>query len=288
MLQVARLAPRTLGDSAVRVADFIRGQQAEDGGFRDRAGRSDLYYTVFGIEALVALRQDLPAASLGAYLRSFGDGSGLDLVHAACLARAWASLPPAFRDDAPADALAARIAAHRSDDGGFAPRPGASDGTAYALFLAVGALQDLGRPLPPPAELLAALDRMKARDGGYANQAGAANGLTPPTAAAAALHRQLGVPADSGLARWLLARAHREGGFFAAPDAPMPDLLSTATALHALSGRDADLQPLREANLDFVDTLWSSRGGFFGHWADDALDCEYTFYGLLALGHLSL
>jgi geranylgeranyl transferase type-2 subunit beta len=288
MLQVARLAPRTLGESAPRVADFIHGQRAHDGGFRDRAGRSDLYYTVFGIEALVALREDLPAPSLTAYLRSFGDGAGLDLVHAACLARAWATLPPLFREGAPVDAIAARIAAHRSADGGFAPRTGDSDGTAYALFLAVGALQDLARPLPPAPELLTALERMRADDGGYANQAGASNGLTPPTAAAATLQRQLGAPADPALARWLLARAHEEGGFFAAPGAPMPDLLSTATALHALSGRHGDLEPLREANLDFVDTLWSSRGGFFGHWADDALDCEYTYYGLLALGHLSL
>jgi hypothetical protein len=37
-----------------------------------------------------------------------------------------------------------------------------------------------------------------------------------------------------------------------------------------------------------VDTLWSAEGGFHGHWADDHLDAEYTFYGLLALGHLSL
>lgn len=288
MLQVARLAPRTLGESAPRVAEFILGQRADDGGFQDRGGRSDLYYSVFGIEALVALREELPAPSVTTYLRSFGDGAGLDLVHAACLARAWATLPPPFRGEAPVDAIAARIAAHRSADGGFSPRTGDSDGTAYALFLAVGALQDLAQPLPPAPELLAALERMRAGDGGYANQAGAPSGLTPPTAAAATLQRQLGAPADPALGRWLLARAHEDGGFFAAPGAPMPDLLSTATALHALSGQHAELGPLREANLDFVDTLWSSRGGFFGHWADDALDCEYTYYGLLALGHLSL
>ena len=287
MLQVARLAPRMLGDSAGSVADFIRAQQADDGGFRDRGGRSDLYYTVFGIEALVALQQDLPAASVVAYLRSFGDGSALDLVHAACLARAWATLPAHLREDAPEDTLAARIVAHRSADGGFAPRPGETEGTAYALFLAVGALQDLRRPLPPAAELVPALERMRSEDGGYANQAGARSGLTPPTAAAAALKRQLGVPADPDLARWLLARAHVDGGFFATPGAPMPDLLSTATALHALSD-DPGVGRLREANLDFLDSLWSSQGGFFGHWADDALDCEYAFYGLLALGHLSL
>jgi hypothetical protein len=68
----------------------------------------------------------------------------------------------------------------------------------------------------------------------------------------------------------------------------MPDLLSTATALHALSCLDRPLSPAkREQCLDFIDTLWDAGGGFHGHWADDDLDAEYTFYGLLALGHLA-
>jgi hypothetical protein len=45
---------------------------------------------------------------------------------------------------------------------------------------------------------------------------------------------------------------------------------------------------VHERCLDFLDSLWSADGGFHGHWADDQLDSEYTFYGLLALGHLSL
>ena len=48
------------------------------------------------------------------------------------------------------------------------------------------------------------------------------------------------------------------------------------------------LEKIKEPCLDFVDTLWTSQGGFYGNWADDTLDCEYTYYGLLALGHLSL
>jgi prenyltransferase beta subunit len=65
-------------------------------------------------------------------------------------------------------------------------------------------------------------------------------------------------------------------------------LLSTATALHALSGLGEGLEPIRERCLDFVDTLWTNDGGFHGHWDDCALDVEYTYYGLLALGHLGL
>jgi prenyltransferase beta subunit len=276
MLQVARLAPRLLGESAPLVESFLRGQM-DGGGFRDRGGSRDLYYTVFGAEALIALRADLPADPLAGYLRTFGDGATLDLVHTACLARAWAALPPDLRARAPQQALAARIAELREEAR-----------TAYGLFLMVGALQDLVLPPPPAGEIDAALASLRAADGGYANHPGAAQGQTPATAAAVALRRQIGADPEPSLAAWLLARAHGDGGFFASPDAPMPDLLSTATALHALSGLHADIAPLREACLDFLDTLWSSRGGFLGHWADDVVDCEYTYYGLLALGHLSL
>ncbi len=67
----------------------------------------------------------------------------------------------------------------------------------------------------------------------------------------------------------------------------MPDLLSTATALHALSGMKTDIGPLKEAALDFVDTLWTGKA-FCGSWADDTADAEYTYYAMLSLGHLAL
>jgi hypothetical protein len=78
-----------------------------------------------------------------------------------------------------------------------------------------------------------------------------------------------------------------QGGFAAAPAIPAPDLLSTATALHALASVNVSLDPIRQPCLNFVQSLWTDAGGLRGHWADDAVDCEYTFYGLLSLGHLS-
>ena len=50
----------------------------------------------------------------------------------------------------------------------------------------------------------------------------------------------------------------------------------------------ASFEHVREPCLDFIDTLWTSRGAFFGNWEDDVADVEYTYYALLALGHLSL
>ena len=100
--------------------------------------------------------------------------------------------------------------------------------------------------------------------------------------------RNLRLPINLSVGEWLLAQAHPQGGFLAAPGAPLPDLLSTATALHTLAGLQVSFASLKEPCLDFIDTLWTNEGGFYGHWGDDHLDCEYAYYGLLALGHLSL
>ena len=289
MLQVARLAPRLLEDSARLVEAFLRGQMNADGGFRDRAGNSDLYYTVFGIEALFALRADVPMPGLEGYVRSFGDGAGLDLVHLACLSRAWANLPQHIEPDSPTrDAILRRIETFRSLDGGYHAEPGAAQGTLYGCFLALGAYQDLRAEIPDPVGIVRCVQSLRAADGGYANQQDVPLGLTPSTAAAVTLLRQLGEPVDPAVGAWLLSRCRPDGGFFATPLAPIPDLLSTATALHALAGMKVDLGGLKEPCLDFVDSLWSAQGAFVGSWEDDALDCEYTYYGLLALGHLSL
>jgi prenyltransferase beta subunit len=288
MLQVARLAPKVLGDAAGLVADFLRGQMNPDGGFKDRDGRSDLYYTVFGVEGLAALRADLPVGSLRTYLASFGDGEGLDLVHLACLARGWANFPQGTVSDATRAAILQRIETYRSADGGCNASNGADAGTLYGCFLAVGAYQDLKSEIPNPDGILHCIRSLRAADGGYANQHEMPFGLTPSTAAAVTLLRQLGEPALPEVADWLLKRHHLDGGFFATPAAPIPDLLSTATALHALAGMHTDLDPVKDKCLDFIDTLWSSSGAFYGNWDDDVLDCEYAYYGLLALGHLSL
>lgn len=286
MLQVARLAPKLLGDSAELVESFVRSEMNPDGGFRNRAGDSDLYYTVFGLECLIALRADPPSGQIEQYLHSFGDGDGLDFVHLACLGRCWAGVN---RDltNVPVDGILARIETFRSGDGGYNQTPGDPEGTAYGAFLAMGAYQDLRRGLPDANQVLASLQNLRAKDGGFSNFAGADTGITPATAAVVTLMRQLQHNLDPTLGNWLLARCLPAGGFFAVPDAPIPDLLSTATALHALVSLRIPLNGLREPCLDFIDSLWTNRGGFYGNWSDDTLDTEYTYYALLSLGHLT-
>ena len=287
MLQVARLAPTQLGESRDLVAAFLRGHVNPDGGFQDRAGASDLYYTVFGLDALVALQEDLPVTETGAYLDRFGDGAGLDFVHLACLARGWAALRR-LPDTSIIERVVARLEECRSDDGGYATMPGSAAGTAYAAFLAMGAYEDLGREIPHPDRMVGSLSRLRASDGSYANKPGMPSGITTATAAAVLVMHRLGVAPDRDAGMWLLDRCHDRGGFLASPSTPLPDLLSTATALHALAALHVPTAGLVEPCLDFVDSLWTNRGGFYGTWADEAADCEYTYYALLTLGHLSV
>ncbi len=287
MLQVARLAPNLLQEAAERVVEFVRGQLNDDGGARDRAGNSDLYYTVFTLENLIALHEDVPTGRVRPYLESFGEGDGLDLVHLTCLARCWSTLGAGALDRATASAISDRIEAHRAKDGGYAPVPDADDGTVYHGFLACGARQDLGMPVPDPTRLTDAVGSLALDSGAFANQRGIPAATTPTTAAAVTLLSRLGAPVPERSSAWLLERAHPEGGFAASEGAPIPDLLSTATALHALAAIKTPVDRIKEPSLDFLDTLWTGKA-FCGSWADDAEDCEYVYYALLSLGHLSL
>lgn len=298
MLQAARVATKALGESAQLVGAFLRAQQNPDGGFKDRTGRSDLYYTVFGLDALAALQVEAPGETARQFLRQFGGGAGLDFVHLCCLARAWAAVGGLAAADR--TTVLQRLETFRTADGGYAQSGNSRAGTPYGCFLALGAGEDLHAQLANPLRLAECLSRLETPEGAW-NNAGfttpaapstlnpqpSTQGSTLATAAAVTVLRQLDQPVKPSASAWLLARAHPKGGFVAAPDAPLPDLLSTATALHALAALHVPFDHLKESCLDFLDSLWTNEGGFYGHWADDHLDCEYTFYGLLALGHLS-
>ena len=289
MLQVARLARAVLGDSAELIARFIEAQFTAEGAARDRSGRSDLYYTIFALAAEEALQMDgaaSRAAGLPSYLEGFGDGASLDFIHLGALARCWAATKsiPAGR----AEQLLARMEKFRAEDGGYHENPGSARGHAYGCFVALGAYQDLGAIPPDPLRMVQCLKFLETPDGAWGNVRGMREGTVPATAAAVTLLHQFGLPIHERVAAWLLEQQHESGGWLAVPGAPLPDLLSTATALHALACLEQPLtDSAKERGLDFVDTLWDASGGFHGHWADDELDAEYTFYGLLALGHLA-
>ncbi|MGY8649996.1 MAG: prenyltransferase/squalene oxidase repeat-containing protein [Verrucomicrobiia bacterium] len=289
MLQVARVAPTVLGEAGDLVRDFILSQQNPDGGFKDRAGQSDLYYTVFGLDAVAVFQAEPDLDAVEQFLQTFGEGDELDLVHLSCLTRCWGSLGKDRMPKGLRAALLKRLEAFRKPCGGWDNNLKREHGTAYGSFLALGAYQDMGKLPPKPLRILQSLKKLETPDHAWNNHPNLPIGSTNPTAGAVVLLNNLHLPINAEVGQWLRDRLHPQGGFVAVPGAPIPDLLSTATTLHALAALDVRLsEEETERCLDFVDTLWNATGGFHGHWSDDYLDCEYTFYGLLALGHLSL
>ncbi len=289
LLQIARLSPRLLGDSTDLVRTFLAAQFTPEGGARDRAGRPDLYYTIFALAGMAALDAPAPLDRVEGYLRSFGDGDGLDFVHLGALARCWAGVGLEKMPRGLDRALLARVETFRKPDGGYEGDARLAYGTAYGAFVALGAYQDLGHTPPAVLDLVRALKRLETPDGAWSNVPGAPVGALNATAGAVTLVRHLGFPVNAAVGDWVLRQEHPQGGFRAVPAAPLPDLLSTATALHALAALERRIpSALHERCMDFLDTLWTAEGGFHGHWADDFVDAEYTYYGLLALGHLSL
>jgi prenyltransferase beta subunit len=293
MRRAVTRASDALGESADAVRDFLRRLLGPDGGFPGRDGRSDLYYTVFGLEASMALEAGVSYERIADYLGRFGTGKSLDFVHLACLARCRANISE-LRGEA-MDArtcrdMAERLQSYRAADGGFNAAADAKHGSAYGSFLALGACQDLGVTFAERDNMVASVQSLQMPDGGYANEATMTGSATAATAAAICILHYLDRPIPGSAVRWLQEQAYPRGGFAAIrlPTGPMiPDLLSTATALHALSLAGALPHDARERHLDYLDTLWTSQGGFRGHWADDVVDCEYTYYGLLSLGCLA-
>ncbi|MFM8471655.1 MAG: hypothetical protein ACKODH_17110, partial [Limisphaerales bacterium] len=184
LLQVARLGAKLLGDSAELVREFYRRQWTDAGGGRDRSGRPDLYYTVFTLNGCEALQAEFPDAQLEAWLKTFGEGEGLDLVHLTSLARCWPSLGKKRMPVGLPKALLARLETFRKPDGGYDNDARKAHGTAYGSFLALGAYQDLDKFPPKPLRIVQSLKRLETPDHAWNNSPGLPVGSTNPTAGA--------------------------------------------------------------------------------------------------------
>jgi prenyltransferase beta subunit len=274
-------------ESVDQIASFVKDQMVEDGGFKGRTESSDLYYTLFGIECLQALGYNLSLQRIERYLAGFNEGDGLDFVPLICLARCLAKLTDITKQTYAGPAILERVERYRSRSSGFCMTQDASCDSIYATFLAFLAYEDVGMEIQDAQALICGIDYLKSRDGAYADQPGLSTGTTTVTAAAAVLLSYLGETVDPAVGQWLVSSRSKHGGFLASPNAPIPDLLSTATALFALQTMQYPLDEIKESCLAFIEDMWADCGGFYGHIFDKTPDCEYTFYGLLSLGILT-
>jgi geranylgeranyl transferase type-2 subunit beta len=268
------------------IADFILSLQNEDGGFRGRAAESDLYYTAFALDCLAVTRGDIQEDRVLPFLEHEA-GKDHDLIHTVSLVRCMKRLQKTDIVKKYRDKLYRQIEQYHITGAGYSPSLPRESGTPYGCYLAVTALSELDLPLPPGDEIAACLEDTRADEAAYGNEPGMEEGTVTAVAATLVLQLLMKLPVDERVFVWLIQQYDTRGGFLASPRTPVPDLLSTAVALYTLKAAGISLDKIRKSCLEFVEGLWDERGGFCGSWKDDTPDCEYTFYGLLALGCLA-
>lgn len=273
------------------VLHFIISQQNPDGGFQDRGGRSDLYYSLFGMMMLRAVEKEtgdrrpkivdrtpfpereavegnpkLVAESILKLRQFVIKQSALRLpgfIEKCCLVLLQKELQTE---------RFSRIKAFFSLGRSFW-KERASINLSYrsfVLFLTLDAVFTFSGILKLAAKRMLAQTMVDAN--------------SPCSEVAAKVFLQKMMNQDGSEEQELLKSfACESGGFKAFSHLQRADMLSTAVALFALNFVGSDLRLLRPACLDFIQQNFLD-GAFLSGDGDQTEDVEYTFYGLLAAG----
>lgn len=282
-----------------RHREFILAHQMPDGGFRGREGDSDLYYTSFAVRSLMMLDgiPDQAAQSLIDYMRSL-DWRSLNVIDM----MNWFATALAIQLSTGTDLIAdepngwqqdvsTALEAVRTADGGYAKSTEGASGSTYHSFLVMLTYQLTGGSVPQPNRLVQFLYDRQRDDGGFVEIGPMRRSGTNPTAAAAAILKELNaVDAEicEDVAAFLNDVRGDEGGFQANTRVPFCDSLSTFTGM--LTTQDLSLSRAYKPDPihDWVTTqLEFPTGGFRAASWDENADVEYTFYGLGVLALLA-
>ena len=275
LLQTLQRGCSSLGVQARElIVGFLLSQWTERGAYVNKQGEEDLYYTTFGwlLESALGLRQD--AEAMERYLAEV-DLESLDLVHYAAAVRCRLLQRGAKGRLSLLWQALQRTPTRELES--FRSVPNNDREAPYTQFIWMSLCEDTRNDYQP-----AALDAYRTSDGGYANVKGGKEMATNATAAALMVVGQ-SEGYDAARVSPLLEAQEPSGGFRATSVAPIPDLLSTATALFVLNCYG--VRPRYEA-ADFVEAHWLESGGFAATLLDEKSEVEYLFYGLLALGTL--
>ena len=258
------------------IKQYILSQRADEFFFIDKSGKADIYYTAFGLmlSHLFGLKMDTRQARIQFEKQR---GACNDLIHYAAYSRSLM-----LTDLIDGNYLRLFVGKNICRDATIRLFPHSDPRSPYSLFIWLSLMEDSRQKIAGKKEILESLGAYKALGGGYSNIAGDVSASVNATAAALSVKGQLG-----GYRRlhedvdYLYQAQDASGGFCASEEAPLPDILSTATALFVLSCYG--LKPLYPPN-DFIEAHWLESGGFSPTILEDTSDIEYTFYGLLALG----
>lgn len=267
------------------ILQFILSQQNPDGGFQDRGGRSDLYYSLFGGLMMRAAEKESgdrrPETEDRTTFPELVEGAILKLKK--FIASQSNSAVPGFIEKCCLVLLQKELKTKRSSRIKSIFSLGKSfwkerysinlSYRSFVLFLTLDAV------LPFPGILKLAAKRFSAQT--------TIDQHSPCSEVAAKVFLQKLMNQKGSKNQELLKSfACQTGGFKAFAHLENADMLSTAVALFALKYADCDLRLLKPACLEFIGQNFSE-GAFLSGDGDPTTDVEYTFYGLLALGVLA-
>jgi hypothetical protein len=246
-----------------QVRGFIEGKQESGGGFVDRSGKPDLYYSLFGVWLSEALGLSACLQKHNSYIASIDEN---------------------------------QIDKNRIDIYIFTLLKLILAGKRPSVFFIFSLLSGKGRQINPVYRIFFSLLIF---DGAYGQKrilkflAYLPLKLIQPTLdhpcsnhASFLIGKRFAGMKTVGETRLLLQYFREGDGFMVFPDAESADLLSTAVSLFSLKASGADLRLLAPDCLRFVNDNYRS-GAFVSGDGDEIKDLEYTFYGLLALGSLN-
>lgn len=278
------------------VLQFLLSQQNPDGGFQDRGGRSDLYYSLFGGLMIRAWGEGQRAEGLESEDRRPKSGvrsreseatlpelvEGTILKIEQFIARQPNSDVPGFIEKCCLVLLQKELKTDRTSRIRSIFSLGKSfwkerqsinlSYRSFVLFLTLDAV------LPFPRLLKFGAGKLLERT--------IVDQHSPCSEVAAKVFLQK-MMNQEGLEEQELLKsfACKSGGFKAFSHLDQADMLSTAVALFALNFAGSDLRLLKPNYLDFIQQNYVE-GAFLSGDGDPTADVEYTFYGLLALGVL--
>jgi hypothetical protein len=257
------------------VFQFVISQQNAYGGFKDRGGRSDLYYSLFGLMLLKGSPQN------AAKLDLTGDSGEILRLRQFIVSQSNSKIPGFIEQCCLAllqkELKISRVSRVRTllKINSLFWRERHSINLSYRSFVMFLTLDAV---LPFRGLLQRFSGKMLSRV--------EVNEQSPCSEIAAKVFLLNMLGKDGSAEQQLLfSFASETGGFLAFQHLDHADMLSTAVALFALQSAGCDLRLLTPGCLSFIQQNFAD-GAFLSGDGDPTADLEYTFYGLLALGTL--
>ena len=246
-----------------KIKSFILSKQTTQGGFADRGGNPDLYYSLFGYYIAETFSVTEVMEPLKKYVADTVTMNELSGVYRYCGAILYAKL---IGLDATTEKLRRQIVADLVKTDLKQP-----EYSGFLGMLALYYLEDF-------RNIQRAVNQYKKFE--------ITDNHPCPVIAATAILLSMAGKKQPKVADMLKSFYRKNGGFAVLHNAPSEDMLSTGVALYALHFLDADLRLIKPDCITFIDDLYDN-GGFRATSDDTYTDVEYAFYGLLALGSMS-